>query len=440
MLASLWRYRNIPGPTPLPLFGNLLTLVMNQNIHEVYQQWEAAYGKKYKWFMGSGVVIVLSDVELVREVGLRRFSGFMNHMAVPDKILPLLPEEMKAMSKYSMDVSRDKYWKGLRSTANSIFHNVEILRSFCPLMEETASELVEKLRQVGEGESVDIWRALGDMTLDVIGSTVFGVRFNCIQSKGADAVKAARIIFRQNIVSLSWNPYLALGVLAPKFMIPPLEFLSRILPTSAMKEVDWAMNVLADLSNEMVENANLALSGNGNKQDESNSSGSHNFLKLFIQAHNRETGKPLSKDEVKAQALLYLLAGYETTANTLAYAVYLLSKNKDKEQVLIDEISRLETEGGGEEEEDDLKSYVYVEATVRESLRMFGPIPFTDRQASGDQQLKDFKVVKDQVIHIATRNMHYNPEYFPEVRVDVKKERERERESAAEANNITNYL
>jgi cytochrome P450 len=129
---------------------------------------------------------------------------------------------------------------------------------------------------------------------------------------------------------------------------------------------------------------------------------------------------------VKAQALLYLLAGYETTANTLAYAVYLLSKNKDKEQVLIDEISRLETEGGGEEEEDDLKSYVYVEATVRESLRMFGPIPFTDRQASGDQQLKDFKVVKDQVIHIATRNMHYNPEYFPEVRVDVKKERERE--------------
>jgi hypothetical protein len=206
-----------------------------------------------------------------------------------------------------MDVSRDKYWKGLRSTANSIFHNVEILRSFCPLMEETASELVEKLRQVGEGESVDIWRALGDMTLDVIGSTVFGVRFNCIQSKGADAVKAARIIFRQNIVSLSWNPYLALGVLAPKFMIPPLEFLSRILPTSAMKEVDWAMNVLADLSNEMVENANLALSGNGNKQDESNSSGSHNFLKLFIQAHNRETGKPLSKDEVSAPPLLTLV-------------------------------------------------------------------------------------------------------------------------------------
>ena len=114
---------------------------------------------------------------------------------------------------------------------------------------------------------------------------------------------------------------------------------------------------------------------------------------------------------MKAQALLYLLAGYETTANTLAYSIYLLSKNKDKEQALIDEINRLEEEGNS-----DLKSYVYVEATVREALRMFGPIPFTDRQASDEQQLTDFKVVKDQVIHIATRNMHYNPEYFPEVR------------------------
>ena len=296
LLASLWRYRDIPGPLPLPVVGNLLSLVMNPNIHEVYSDWEAKFGKKFKWFMGTGVVIVLSDVELVREVGLRKFSNFMNHMNVPDKLLPLLPEELKAMSKYSMDVSRDMYWKGLRSTANSIFHNVQVLSSFCPLMKETASELVLKLGQVGEGQSIDIWRALGDMTLDVIGSTVFGVRFNCIQTKGADAVKAARIIFRQNIVSFSWNPYLALGLLAPKFMIPPLESLSKVFPTSAMKEVEWAVNVLAKLSDEMVANANQQALDK--EEDSKTNSGSNNFLKLFIQAHNRETGKPLSKDEV----------------------------------------------------------------------------------------------------------------------------------------------
>ena len=37
----------------------------------------------------------------------------------------------------------------------------------------------------------------------------------------------------------------------------------------------------------------------------------------------------------------------------------------------------------------------------------------TDRQASEDMELRDFKVVKDQVLHIATRNLHHNPEYFP---------------------------
>ena len=72
---------------PLPVLGNLLTLVSNPNIHEVYAAWEKKYGTVMKWFIGSRVVIVMSDVDLVREIGLRKFSYFTNHMEIPKKLL-----------------------------------------------------------------------------------------------------------------------------------------------------------------------------------------------------------------------------------------------------------------------------------------------------------------------------------------------------------------
>jgi len=336
----------------------------------------------------------------------------MNHMPVPTKMAPLLPDELATMGKYSMDVSRDMYWKGLRSTANSIFHNVQVLSSFCPLMKETASELRARLAKVPEGEPLDIWRALGDMTLDVVGTCVFGVRFDCIQSKGTDAVKAARTIFRVNIASPTWNPYLSVGILLPPFLIPAVSSLGRRFPTKAMRDVEWSMNVLARLSEAMVDDATKQnLGGDGKGGGERN----NNFLKLFINAHNRESGDLLSKDEVKAQALLYLLAGYETTANTLAYSVYLLSKNKDKERLLLEEIDRLGKQHGSDPSSADLKSYTFVEGVVKEALRLYGPIPFTDRQAAERMALKGgLTVLPEQIVHISMRDIHRNASYWPD--------------------------
>ena len=42
--------------------------------------------------------------------------------------------------------------------------------------------------------------------------------------------------------------------------------------------------------------------------------------------------------QITAQAFTFLLAGYETTANALAFATYLLALNPDKEAAMIDEI------------------------------------------------------------------------------------------------------
>uniref|UniRef100_A0A7S2SZF5 Cytochrome P450 n=1 Tax=Chloropicon primus TaxID=1764295 RepID=A0A7S2SZF5_9CHLO len=407
MLWNLWRYRHFPGPMPLPLVGNISK--KTKALHEQYVVWERKYGKTFKWFMGNNVVLVFNDVESVREIGLRHFSAFTNRALPPTGLLQFFHPTIQNSQRYGILRAKDTYWKGIRSIAHGILHSAEQLSSFAPLMMEAAQELSERLGKVKEGESVDIWRALGDMTLDVVGSTVFGVRFKSVKEEGADVVKAARIIFKNSSPFSFNNPYLLLALVTPSFIHPVLQFFAERYPTQAMREQFWAAEHLGKVSDQVFD---LAQSGQIGSPDDPYHYNGNSFLKLFIEGHNRETNKNLSKDEVVAQAFTFLLAGYETTANTLAYAIYLLTQNKEAEKKLIEEIDGLRCATPSLEE---LKSMVYLEGVVKESLRLYGPLPFTDRQASEEVELGGGVVaLKDQIVLIDTRAMSLDEAYFPE--------------------------
>eukprot|EP00216_Chloropicon_sp_CCMP2111_P003000 CAMPEP_0198236008 /NCGR_PEP_ID=MMETSP1446-20131203/1931_1 /TAXON_ID=1461542 ORGANISM="Unidentified sp, Strain CCMP2111" /NCGR_SAMPLE_ID=MMETSP1446 /ASSEMBLY_ACC=CAM_ASM_001112 /LENGTH=595 /DNA_ID=CAMNT_0043917547 /DNA_START=45 /DNA_END=1832 /DNA_ORIENTATION=- len=424
MVHALWRYRSIPGPWPLPVFGNAIA-IRKGNIDEVYAEWEKRYGGVFKWFLCGTVVIVCSDLELARELCLRKFSDFMNHAQAPESVVAFFPKAVHKQFKLGLDVAQGMYWKGLRSTASSIFHNVDKMTTFRPLMSGAANELADRLGDVKDGQVVDIWKALGDMTLDVVGSTVFGIRFNCIKNKSSDAVKAARLLISSFEMKFSSNPYLGIGVMLPP-LTPILVRLGRAFPTKQMKELEWASAYLASLSSTMFDKA-ARTTGNNNSnvgasgKDTTGVAGApsseyeyvgESFLKLFIEAHNRETGDSLNKDEVTAQAFIFLLAGYDTTANTLAFAIYLLTKNKDKEAAMIEEIDRLSnTEVAAL---DDMEEYEYVEAVVKESLRLYGPAPLTDRVATRTTEVKGYTIHKETPVHIPFRNLHHNAKHFPD--------------------------
>ena len=423
MLLDLWRYRHVPGPLPVPVIGTMWR-TGGQNLHRTYLALERKYGRVFKLFYANKCVIVVFDVDSIREIGLRKFSCFTNRPAAPPKMMAVLSEKERQPQIHGMLFARDAYWKGIRSTAHSILHNVEQLSSFCPLMKETAEELADRLDKVKEGEPIDIWRAFGDMTLDVVGSTIFGVRFNCVQSKGADAVKAARIIFREAGLFGGSNPYLTLSFISPEFIIPVLKFFATRFPTQGMEKTKWARTYLNSISEEMyrlarqesaagVADAPAGSNTTAAKADTYEYNG-NSFLKLFIQGHNRETGQMFTKEEVLPQAFIFLLAGYETTANTLGYAIYLLAKNKDKERALIDEIDRL---GEGKSDlptVEELKSYEYLDAVLSEVLRITGPATLLVREASKDVVVGGHQLSKGTAVHMDIHGMHQNPEYFPD--------------------------
>ena len=62
------------------------------------------------------------------------------------------------------------------------------------------------------------------------------------------------------------------------------------------------------------------------------------LLQLMIDASDSETQKGLEKGEIIADSVGFLLAGYETTGTTLAFATYLLAANPEAQERLANEI------------------------------------------------------------------------------------------------------
>ena len=79
-----------------------------------------------------------------------------------------------------------------------------------------------------------------------------------------------------------------------------------------------------------------------------------------------------------------LLAGYETTANTLAYCIYFISKTPHVQEKLLQEVDQFKGCSPGY---DDLASFPYARAVVNEALRLYPPGPQLSRTALEDVQV-----------------------------------------------------
>ncbi|KAK9448335.1 cytochrome P450 [Limtongia smithiae] len=107
-------------------------------------------------------------------------------------------------------------------------------------------------------------------------------------------------------------------------------------------------------------------------------------------------------DEVENQMMTLLLAGHETTAGAVAWALYRMAKNPEIQDRLRDEILEAFPNGADDiKDADAIESLKYLNNVVRECLRVSPPVPLTVRQASEDVVIGDTLILKDTNIQIS---------------------------------------
>ncbi|MGH8686572.1 MAG: cytochrome P450, partial [Burkholderiales bacterium] len=110
------------------------------------------------------------------------------------------------------------------------------------------------------------------------------------------------------------------------------------------------------------------------------------LLARLIRARDPETGQAMNDEQLVDNLLTFYLAGHETTAKALTWTLYLLARAPDWAARLEEEVDRVT--GGADVVAAHLERLVLVEQVVKESMRLYPPVPIMTRQAVADAEIE----------------------------------------------------
>ncbi len=208
------------------------------------------------------------------------------------------------------------------------------------------------------------------LTLDIILRTVFGVR----EGEELDELRDA---LRDYLEMLS----------QPRQILPLL-----IVGPQRMRHLPWIKHRL-DRVNRLIyrEIAERRRAEDVAERDD--------VLSMMIGA-THEDGSPMSDEEIRDQLMTLLMAGHETTATSLAWAVERLARHPDKLERL-----RAEVEEGREE---------YLTATIQETLRLRPVITLVPRLLTEPVEIGGYELPAGVSAAPCIYLAHRNPEVYPE--------------------------
>lgn len=139
-----------------------------------------------------------------------------------------------------------------------------------------------------------------------------------------------------------------------------------------------------------------------------NSINRNDFFQLFMQLHDQ--GQEITMNQVTANAFLFVLAGYETSASTLTFCLYEISKNQEIQRKIQKEIDGL----GNNFDYEKYSDLKFTEKCIEETLRKYPIIPMLNRVCEHDYDIKEvgLTIPKGTSLFFPLIGYHRDPEMY----------------------------
>jgi cytochrome P450 len=139
------------------------------------------------------------------------------------------------------------------------------------------------------------------------------------------------------------------------------------------------------------------------------SSRGSDILSLLLDARD-EDGAPMTDGELRDELVTLLVAGHETTATGLVWALRWLLDAPELLAELLAELAKL----GNTPSPADLAKNELLDATAREALRLYPVVPIVGRQLTTDRRIGGFDLSKGELVACSIYLAHRRPEAFPD--------------------------
>jgi cytochrome P450 len=276
--------------------------------------------------------------------------------------------------------SEGDFWLRQRRLAQPAFHRARIAGFADTMVRATAERLARWERHVERGEPLDVAAEMSELTLTVVGRTLFGRDLSEHAEAAGRALRRALEFTAERTMS-----YLAL----------PLA-----LPTASHRAFRRALGVLDGVVYDVIESRRRT-------QDDAG-----DLLAMLMAARDEETGEGMTARQLRDEVMTFFLAGHETTAVTLAWTWYLLARHPEVAARLYAEVAgaigeRLPTI-------DDLPRLSFTRMVVEETLRLYPPVWGIGRQALRDDAVGGYRLPAGAVVNLSPYTTHRHPEFWPD--------------------------
>ncbi|EHA98417.1 Cytochrome P450 3A13 [Heterocephalus glaber] len=380
---GLFKKLGIPGPKPLPFFGNMLT--SRKGIWDFDTKCFKKYGKMWGFYDGRQPILAITDPDIVKTVLVKEcYSVFTNRRSFG----PL------GFMKKAISLSEDEDWKRIRTLLSPTFTTGKLKEMF-PIIEQYGDVLVKNLRQrAKKGEPVSMKDIFGAYSMDVTTGTSFGVNVDSLNNPKDPFVEKIKKILKFQF----FDPLFLLILFFP-FLTPVLEALNiSVFPRDVINF--------------------FKISIEGIKESRLKEKQKHrvDFLQLMMNSQKSKgtvSHKALSDLELVAQSIIFIFAGYETTSSALSFIMYELATHLDVQKKLQQEIDTV-LSNKTPATYDALVQMEYLDMVVNETLRLYPIAGRLERACKKDVEINRVVIPKGSVVLIPTYALHRDPKYWKE--------------------------
>jgi len=309
-----------------------------------------------------------NDPDLVDLVLKRRPSDFPKSERIRVGLKPLLGE--------SIFISNGALWERQRRIIDPAFEGGR-LRTVFPAMWDSGVAAVDRLTRLADGAPVEIEAHCSHVAMDVIFRTLFSVPITH---------EVAHAAFETFKVYQKSQPVANIAALLPR---------PKWFPRFQSRKARDAAATIRSLIAQLVDERARSIAA-GTAPDD--------LATKIMSTPDPETGEPFAPEEMVDQVAIFFLAGHETSAAALAWALYLLAlypewqeklaqearDHMDPDKIYFSTLSRLRAS----------------RAVFRESMRLYPPVPMFVREAVCPETFRGRRVTPGSQVILSPWHLH----------------------------------
>lgn len=345
--VSLWRYAKL-----------FRTDILSAQPARLYRAWMAEF--RTPFFRS----YLINQPDLIQRVLKERPDDFPKSSRVNEGLRPLLGN--------SVFVTNGEVWKRQRRIIDPAFEGGRLRETFSAMWD--ASEAAAQRLAPKVGHEIEIEEETSHAAADVIFRTLFSLPIEH---------HLARDVFEEFRIYQRSQPILNLAAFVP---------LPHWMPRPFRRDTRRSAKRIRDLITQLTQGRADAIAA-GTAPDD--------LATKIMTTADPETGERFTTEEMVDQVAIFFLAGHETSASTLAWALYLMALYPEWQDKLAAEAQVLDTCDFGVMSKLRLSRDVF-----RETLRLYPPVPMMVRENSCPENMRERDVRKGSQLVISPWHLH----------------------------------